>query len=110
MSNIIQLGTTVRDFLIVLNNSGQIDALFLDMVKAFDKASRSKLLYKLRLILLLSYLAEWVRGYLSSRTQSVDVIGAFLESVAVIFGFPQGSVLGSLLFLTYINDLIDAIP
>ena len=100
-----QLITTVRDFSNSLNNKGQTDAVLLDFSKAFDKVDHDRLLSKLSSMGISSSLHQWIHSFLKNRTQSVLVDGATSSPTAVLSGVPQGTVLGPLLFLVYINDI-----
>ena len=100
-----QLITTVRDFSNSLNNKGQTDAVLLDFSKAFDKVDHDRLLSKLSAMGIGNSLRQWIQSFLKNRTQSVLVDGAISSPAAVLSGVPQGTVLGPLLFLVYINDI-----
>ena len=85
--------------------------LFLDLKKAFDTVDRSILLKKLQPYGLHSHshAAPWFKSYLSNRFQSTLVNGTLSDYLPVSCEVPQGSVLGPLLFLIYINDLLRAV-
>jgi hypothetical protein len=90
----------------ILDNGGQVDMLFLDFSKAFDRVSHDKLLYKLQHEFNFSkLLLNWFYNYLSERRQSVVIEGIQSRWSKVTSGVPQGSILGLLLFLLFINDM-----
>jgi hypothetical protein len=83
----------------------------MDTTKAFDKANHETLLNKLKNCFNISgNLLCWFKTYLLDRRQRVTVLGAATSSQKpVLSGVPQGSILGPILFLLYVNDLPDAI-
>ena len=79
--------------------------LFLDFTKAFDTVNHDIFLQKLEHLGIRGISLNWFKSYLSNRSQYVDYSGISSELQYIRCGVPQGSILGPLLFLLYINDL-----
>lgn len=86
-----------------------VDVILLDFSKAFDVVSHAVLLAKLRDLGVSAVLLAWIHSFLTGRTMRVVVDGCCSEPVDVLSGVPQGSVLGPVLFLVYINHVTDGI-
>ena len=100
-----QIITACQDTADSLDNGDRIDVIIVDFSKAFDLVPHSRLHAKIANSGVDSRVVVWIREFLVGHTQRVRVEGQLSQEVRVTSAVPQGSVLGPLLFLAYVNDI-----
>ena len=88
-----------------LESGSEVDVIYLDFSKAFDKVDLGVLLLKLRALGVKNDLLAWLHSFLVDRRQKVVIVGCSSRWGEVVCGVPQGTVLGPILFLAHITDI-----
>lgn len=106
LTNLLEV---LEDWTKIIDEGSCIDILYLDLKKAFDTVPHQRLLLKLKAYGIDGKLHGWIKSFLVGRTQQVVVRKQNSRMVEVESGVPQGSVIGPILFLIYINDMSEGL-
>ena len=108
-STVYQLIDIYNQICKAFDNKESTCIIFCDISKAFDRVWHKGLIFKLKQYGILGKLISWLNNYLYNRSQKVFVSSSFSNTTTLLGGVPQGSVLGPLLFLIYVNDIAESL-
>lgn len=104
-SSSTQLLEALNDWITMRGSRKTVNIIYTDLAKAFDKVSHSKLLEVIKSYGISGNILSWLQNFLTNRTQSVVINNYRSNPLLITSGVPQGSVIGPLLFLLYIDDI-----
>ena len=109
-STALAMGNSINQWLMNVNSGELNSVVFLDIKKAFDTVNHGVLLQNLACYGIKDNSLKLIESYLKDRMQCCSVNGELSSMECIVFGVPQGSILGPLLFILYINDLPEYVP
>lgn len=109
-SAVNQLVSITNEFGNALDSGKEIRVVICGISKAFDRVWHKGLIHKLKQAGISDNLLSWFGNYLNGRCQSVDINGSISDWLTIRASVPQGSILGPLLFILFINDIVQDIP
>jgi hypothetical protein len=109
-STVTNLVETLNDWTLAVNTRKSVTVAYIDYKKAFDTVCHNKLFVKLSAYGIAGSLLSWIKDFLFNRSQVTQVGTERSSEKGLVSGIVQGSCLGPLLFLAYVNDVTDVLP